>query len=144
MGQTYHDLVSREAFARYMETNEAIGILHPGAFIRADVLREIGGYRPEYDPANDTDLWSRLSEKGLILVQNRQAHGIPDPRFCLVPQQFCHGSHETRMGESQHDSAPGPGAPEPTWEEFRPEWHSQPLSRRVNRWRKMQAKKNVP
>ncbi len=140
VGQTYHDLVSREAFARYMETNEAIGILHPGAFIRADVLREIGGYRPEYDPANDTDLWSRLSEKGLILVQTDKLmeyriHGSASSRSNFVMARMKHEWVRASM------IARRAGAPEPTWEEFRAEWHSQPLSRRVNRWRKMQAKR---
>ena len=140
VGQTYHDLVSREAFARYMATNEAIGILHPGAFIHADVLREIGGYRPQYDPANDTDLWSRLSEKGLILVQAEKLmeyriHGSASSRSNFVLARMKHEWVRTSMVARRG------GAPEPTWEEFSADWNKLSLPKRFNRWRKMQAKR---
>jgi GT2 family glycosyltransferase len=45
---------------------EAVGgvICHPSATIRADAIRAVGGYRAEYWPAEDMDLWLRLAEIG--------------------------------------------------------------------------------
>ena len=38
-------------------------IPHPGAMIRTTALRQVGGYRgPEFEPAEDVDLWLRLAE----------------------------------------------------------------------------------
>ncbi|MET0381970.1 MAG: glycosyltransferase [Burkholderiaceae bacterium] len=39
-------------------------ICHPTAMIRAGALREIGGYRADFYPAEDLDLWLRLGELG--------------------------------------------------------------------------------
>src|SRR2546429_7769402 len=69
-GKTFHDLTTREAYARYIKENLAIGILHPGAVMDRETLQAIGAYRQEYFPANDIDLWGRFADAGaLILVQ---------------------------------------------------------------------------
>ena len=39
---------------------------HSSAFYRADIVLEIGGYRPRIKRAQDWDLWLRLSEKGAL------------------------------------------------------------------------------
>lgn len=39
---------------------------HPSAMIRADALRQIGGYRAKFRNSLDYDLWQRLSEIGKI------------------------------------------------------------------------------
>ena len=39
-------------------------ICHPSAMIRRDALQHIGGYRAEFYPAEDLDLWLRLGEIG--------------------------------------------------------------------------------
>jgi GT2 family glycosyltransferase len=41
-------------------------ICHPSATIRADAIRAVGGYRAEYWPAEDMDLWLRLAEIGRL------------------------------------------------------------------------------
>ncbi len=41
-------------------------ICHPTAVIRAAALRELGGYRPDFYPAEDLDLWLRLGELGAL------------------------------------------------------------------------------
>jgi glycosyltransferase involved in cell wall biosynthesis len=41
-------------------------ICHPTAMMRASALHAIGGYRPEYYPAEDLDLWLRLGEIGTL------------------------------------------------------------------------------
>lgn len=39
---------------------------HSSAFYRADIVLEIGGYRPRIRRSQDWDLWLRLSEKGAL------------------------------------------------------------------------------
>jgi hypothetical protein len=39
---------------------------HPSVMIRAGTLRELGGYRVEFYPAEDLDLWLRLGERGAL------------------------------------------------------------------------------
>lgn len=41
-------------------------ISHPSAMIRAGALRSAGGYRAEFYPAEDLDLWLRLGEQGTL------------------------------------------------------------------------------
>lgn len=41
-------------------------ISHPSAMIRATALRGVGGYRKEFYPAEDLDLWLRLGERGAL------------------------------------------------------------------------------
>jgi glycosyltransferase involved in cell wall biosynthesis len=41
-------------------------LFHPAAMIRRRVLVAIGGYRKEYWPAEDLDLWLRLGEAGAL------------------------------------------------------------------------------
>lgn len=50
---------------------QAIGlstvVCHPTAMIRLDALRQAGGYRPEFEGAEDYDLWLRLLASGRIM-----------------------------------------------------------------------------
>jgi glycosyltransferase involved in cell wall biosynthesis len=39
-------------------------LAHPSTMIRRSSLDEAGGYRPEFEPAEDFELWTRLGEKG--------------------------------------------------------------------------------
>ena len=42
-------------------------LLHPGAMIRTEALRSVGGYDPVYWTAQDSDLWARLLAAGARL-----------------------------------------------------------------------------
>ncbi len=50
---------------------QAIGLsavmCHPTAMVRLDLLRQAGGYRPEFEGAEDYDLWLRLLASGRIM-----------------------------------------------------------------------------
>jgi glycosyltransferase involved in cell wall biosynthesis len=50
----------------HIEPSPEMGICHPSVMMRTETLRRIGGYRPEYDKAEDTDLWLRLGELGRL------------------------------------------------------------------------------
>lgn len=55
-------------------------ITHPTSMMRRDALLRVGGYREEYEPIEDFDLWLRLAEVGQlanlpdILFRYRQHH----------------------------------------------------------------------
>jgi Glycosyl transferase family 2 len=41
-------------------------VLHPGSMFLRDVVRDAGGYRPEFMVAQDYDLWTRLLSRGVV------------------------------------------------------------------------------
>jgi hypothetical protein len=70
IGRSRSPFTRREEVARYARENRVFAINHPAAIIRRSVLMEVGGYRPEFVPAEDCDLWGRLVERGYhLLVQ---------------------------------------------------------------------------
>ncbi|MEM6472082.1 MAG: glycosyltransferase [Planctomycetota bacterium] len=50
--------------------NEGAGIPHTAAMIRMDAFQKAGGYRAAFRFAQDSDLWYRLSEHGLLAELN--------------------------------------------------------------------------
>ena len=54
---------------RMMFTNS---LLHPGAMLRAGLVRKVGGYDPAYWTAQDSDLWARL-------LPHTQLDNLPEP-----------------------------------------------------------------
>lgn len=53
-----------------LKEGDLIGLHHPSVLARTNSLREMGGYREEARLAEDTDLWTRMAERGMkILVQ---------------------------------------------------------------------------
>jgi glycosyltransferase involved in cell wall biosynthesis len=72
IGKTYSDLVSVQINKIYFEKNEPVGILHPGAIFYKDIFLQIGGYRGDFFPAEDIDLWQRFNESGFwVSVQQK-------------------------------------------------------------------------
>jgi len=141
VGKTHHDLTDRDAFARYMERNDPIGILHPGAFVETETLLAVGGYREEFGPANDIDLWCRIAERGgLILVQPEylmeyrvHAGSISATSFLLARLKAQWARDCMRARRSGHV--------EPTWNTFVAGRRDAPWWRHLNRWRKTHAKR---
>jgi hypothetical protein len=56
-------------------------MVHPATMMRADAVRKLGGYRPQYDTLEDLDLFLRLAEVGRlanlpeVLLHYRQHFG---------------------------------------------------------------------
>ncbi len=65
------------------------GLSHPAAMVRAEALRQVGGYDASYPVAQDFDLWLRLSEIG-------QLANLPD---LLLRYRL----HATSVGGRQRD-----------------------------------------
>jgi len=65
---------------------------HSSAFIRANVMRSVGGYRVRFERSQDWDLWLRLSEKGRLMSLSE-----PLVRVRKHSQQISH----KELGKSQ-------------------------------------------
>jgi hypothetical protein len=140
VARTHHDLVSREAYERYMAANQVIGLLHPGALIHRETLLAAGAYRPEYVPAEDIDMWNRMSERGLVMVQAEllmeyRVHNgaVSAQRFDLAHQRLLWVGASMRARRS--------GEPEPTWDEFIEACRQEPLPRRLGAWRELAGRR---
>jgi len=141
IGTAQHDLATLEIFRRYMERGEAIGFLHSGALIEHATLNRVGGYRTAFEPANDGELWNRISETGPILIQQEYLVEYRVHTQSLSAQSFL----KMRM---KYDwirasmRARRQGEAEPTWQEFLRQWNAEPVYRRMNRRRKISAKRH--
>jgi GT2 family glycosyltransferase len=139
VAKTHHELTTPEVFERYMAENEAIGILNPGAFIDRETMVALGGYRQAFFPAEDIDLWARISEHGMILVvpeylMEYRVHGGSS-----VVQQTLHSRMKYEWSRVC-SAARRSGKSEPSWEQFMTNWNARPLPVRLNSWRKITAK----
>tara|TARA_B100000767_G_C19723433_1_gene518360 strand:- start:242 stop:1183 length:942 start_codon:yes stop_codon:yes gene_type:complete len=72
IGKTFSDLNSISVNIEYFEKNEPIGILHPGAMYYKNLFQEVGGYREEFAPAEDIDLWNRFNDYGYWVVVQQE------------------------------------------------------------------------
>jgi glycosyltransferase involved in cell wall biosynthesis len=139
VAKTHHELTTPDVYERYMRENEAIGILNPGAFIDRETMVALGGYRQDFFPAEDIDLWARISEHGMILV-------VPE---YLMEYRVHAGSsvvQQTLRSRMKYEwsrvcsAARRSGRPEPSWDQFMADWNARPLPVRLNSWRKITAK----
>lgn len=118
VGKFKSPLTTREIVWEYVQKNELIGLTHPSVIMRKDVVEEVGGYRNQFVPAEDIDLWNRIVEKGYgILVQ---------PKYLLkyrlhssaasVSKAMLIRLHLAWLKECMLRRRQG--QPEPIWEEF--------------------------
>jgi len=141
VGRITHDLTTREKFAWYLRTNEAIGIMHPGVVFDRDIFVNVGGYRPPTALAEDIDLWSRMAEAGaLILVQPEILVDMRIHKDSAIGANFIKSRMKYEwVREMMY--ARRRGEAEPSWEQFLDHWRAAPLFVRLNRRRKTEAKR---
>lgn len=61
---------SRTELERFFSAGEPLSFTHPTMFYRRDLALTLGGYRPDYEPAEDVDLFARMLATGApILIQ---------------------------------------------------------------------------
>ncbi len=61
------DLATWEDNQRYFKENKGVGIIHPSVMYRKSSFLKTGGYR-NVNPSQDTDLWFRMQEQGLMFA----------------------------------------------------------------------------
>ena len=140
IGKDNSRLVTPEAVEKVVSANELIGISHPAVAFRKSAVLSVGGYRQAFWPAEDTDLWNRLAEKGYkVLVQpeyllDYRMHGnsasISRARLTRAKVRWLKECMLYRRSGKQ----------EPDWESFLASLRSAPLPTRLNRGRKDMAK----
>lgn len=115
-------------------------LYHPSIIMRKSVIKEVGGYRPEFWPAEDFDLWNRIIERGYsVLIQ---------PEYLLKYRR--HGSSGSIDGARRTSLKVDwvencarrrrTGQPELSWEEFLAMRRRAPWRERLNQERKDLAK----
>jgi glycosyltransferase involved in cell wall biosynthesis len=91
IGQVRHQLNDDEVFAGLLRGDNPV--LHPSVMMRADAAKGAGGYDTSLMPAEDLDLWLRLSEVGRvsvlpdILIKYRLHSGSVSEKMQLVQMQ---------------------------------------------------------
>lgn len=60
-------LCSLADVARQRASGELITLINSSVVLRREDFQAVGGYRAEYTPAEDTDLWMRLAERGVVI-----------------------------------------------------------------------------
>jgi glycosyltransferase involved in cell wall biosynthesis len=118
IGRSRSPLKSAEAVRRKVRSGGCVAFHHPATMFRKSVVQAVGGYRQEFWPAEDTELFNRIAAAGhLVLVQDEyllkyRIHGSSASmsKSRLMVQKLgwmarCMASR--RRGEA-----------EPTWEQF--------------------------
>jgi glycosyltransferase involved in cell wall biosynthesis len=140
IGKDNSRLFTHESVAAVVSANELVGFSHPAVAFRKSAVLAVGGYRKEFFPAEDIDLWNRLLEKGYkILVQpeyllDYRMHGnsatISGARLTRTKVRWLKDCMLRRRA----------GKPELDLESFLLSQRSAPLLTRLNRERKDLAK----
>jgi len=70
IGECHNPLTSRSVVRNWIDSGKVIHMIQSGAMFRRDVVLSVGGYRPEFNVTEDTDLWNRVAEAGhTVIVQ---------------------------------------------------------------------------
>ena len=140
IGKTFSDLDSVKVNQRYFAENEPIGLLHPGAMYYKSAFLNVGGYRAQFAPAEDIDLWNRFNDHGYwavvqqkILMNYRMIPGSEIGKNFKKSRQKYEWLRECIWLRRA-------GKREITWEEFLDEQKALPLMTKLNKYRKLQAK----
>lgn len=86
-------------------------LAHPAVMMRADLVRRIGKYRPELEPAEDFDLWLRLSDEHELanvpevllryrMHEKSQSHLRRDRQFDRTRQALLEAARRRGMPEA--------------------------------------------
>ena len=140
-GRTANHIKTRLDYQKLMQDNEAIGLLHPGVIMHRETILQVGGYRGQFWPAEDIDLWCRVAESGhLSLIQDEVLMKYRMHAGSFITAGFVKSRMQYEWVRASL-YARRRGEPEPTWEDFHAEWRSATLPTRLNRWRKITAKR---
>lgn len=136
LGRSRSALTTPAAVAEARQGDGTVAFPHPAVMFRRSVIQAVGGYRQEFWPAEDTELWNRVADAGHgVLVQDQvlmqyriHANSASMSRSDLMTRKL------RWMGACVH--ARRRSQPEPTWEQYLEHEHNQPWPHRLNEWRK--------
>lgn len=140
IGKNSSELKNPQYFQSYLKSNELIGFHHPGVIMRKDVVMSVYGYRPQFWPADDIDLWNRIAERGdLVLLQQEYLlkYRIHDTAISVKGVRLA----RLKVGwVKQCMLARRRGDPEPSWEGYLSLRMGRPFWAWINQERKDLAK----
>ena len=65
IGTSKEPLTSWDAVERRYKANKLVVFSHPSVIFRRDVAMAVGGFRGQFWPTDDADMWSRMLETGM-------------------------------------------------------------------------------
>ena len=119
-----HDAIDAALLA-----GEGSSVYHPSTMMRRDALARVGGYRPDYNGAEDLDLFLRLAEVGRV-------ENLPDAllQYRIHPKSVNATKHERQYDLVQRviaDARARRGMPPAGATE---KWTPEPIERQRHRW----------
>ncbi|HLF78359.1 MAG TPA: glycosyltransferase family A protein [Dehalococcoidia bacterium] len=140
VGTAHYSPTSVESYQQMRSASEPIALLHPGALIRREVLDQIGGYRQEFFPAEDVDLWTRLGDVGVVYALNERlmeyrVHAQATMSLFFDEARLKHEWVRACLIARQR------GRAEPGWDDFNRSWQEAPIWIRFHRGRRILAER---
>jgi glycosyltransferase involved in cell wall biosynthesis len=135
-------ITTPEDFKRHVAANQPIGINHPAAMMHRPTILEVGGYRPQFEGAEDLDLWNRVAERGHLVLQQDEV--LMKYRIHRSSVMASRTRQSWQKGEWAIACMAGrrAGRPEPSWAEYQAGLRVQPWWRRLQRERRLLARVN--
>ncbi len=140
IGHSRSPYVERDIVAATIAGPTLIGFHHPAAAIRKSVFQSVGGYRKQYWPADDLDLWNRIGEHGHTMLVQKEY--LLKYRIHSASISMSAGQQQVLTLDWVEDSKRRRRAalPEQTFAEFLADRHSRGLLARLNGRRKTTAR----
>ena len=137
IGRNASDFTEPANIRRMVREGRPVGFHHPAAIMRKDVIVAVGGYRPQFWPCDDLDLWNRVIEldPDRVLVQDEYLmyYRIHQESICVsAARRVCQTEDWVRECMVRRRA----GLPELTWEEHDRLLRSAPLATRLWRGRR--------
>jgi glycosyltransferase involved in cell wall biosynthesis len=91
LGERWRPLTHDQIDAAHLSGRGCM-LLHPTVMFGTDALRAVGGYRTQFEPAEDHEVMLRLAERGRLA-------NLPDPlfRYRLHPNMISHVQRQTQV-----------------------------------------------
>ena len=136
LGRSRSDLTTRQDVERKLAAGGCVAFPHPAVMFRRSAVMAVGGYRQEFWPAEDTELWNRVADRGPVVrvqpevLMKYRLHGnsASMKKSCLMVKKL-------RWME-RCIAARRSGRPEPTWEQFLAARRAEPWLVRLHESRK--------
>ncbi|MDC1359605.1 glycosyltransferase family 2 protein [Gammaproteobacteria bacterium] len=140
IGKTFSDIYTIDVNKDYISKDEPIGLLHPGAMFYKNAFIHVGGYREQFAPAEDIDLWNRFNDHKYwatvqqeYLMEYRMIHGTEIGRNFKKSRIKYEWLRDCMRLRRQ-------GRGEIDWHDFLIKRNNISSIMKINRYRKMQAK----
>jgi glycosyltransferase involved in cell wall biosynthesis len=133
-------LTTPEAFRRFVASGEAIALNHSSVAFHRLTAQALGGYRPAFRGAEDSDLWNRIAETGRLVLMHDDVlveHRLHPSSLVSASFRRNHLYHQWMRACMRARRA---GREEPGHEAFLADWDAAPLLVRLDRERKLLAK----